>query len=213
MKRILSLIICLLMLPQNVRAAEIKPADIDYRYEGMVNSESLSHGFVIREQETKRVKLKIKSAIPVAIKFSQTDDTKSEQATKLAAIENKSVAEDTRTEKPLSVPAIPSGINHASCKKDIVFFPFDKFQVGDSERDQIKQFIDCIKGREVKVTGYTCRIGSKSHNDKLARARAGSVAEYLRQEGAVVKEITGKGQQEYISGVEHINRRVEIEQK
>lgn len=214
MKRILlPLIICLLMLPQNTKSAEIQPADIDYRYEGMANSESLSHGFVIREQETKRIKLKIKSAIPVAIKFSQPENAKPIQEIRLATIENKSVAEDTRIEKPLSVSASPSANNYALCKKNIVFFPFDGFQIGNSERDQIKQFINCIRGREVKVTGYTCRIGSKFHNDKLARARAGSVAEYLRQKGVVVQEITGKGQQEYISGVDHINRRVEIEQK
>jgi outer membrane protein OmpA-like peptidoglycan-associated protein len=86
-------------------------------------------------------------------------------------------------------------------------------QIGNSERDQIKQFINCIKGREVRVTGYTCKIGSKSYNDKLAMERAHNVAGYLKQEGIVVKEIIGKGQQEYISGVDHVNRRVEIEQR
>lgn len=223
MKRILSMIICLLMLPQNARAAEIKPADIDYRYEGIANSESLSHGFVIRDQEAKKIRLKIKLAIPIAIKFSQTNDTKPAQAIRLATIEHKSAVEEKRMEttsvpanlseiKPLAT-ALSSEINHASCKKNIVFFPFNEFQIGDSEREQIKQFINCIRGREVKVTGYTCKIGSKSHNDKLAKARADSVARYLRQKGVIIKETTGRGQQKYISGVDYVNRRVEIEQK
>jgi len=216
--------ICLLMFPQNAKTAEIQPADIDYRYEGMANSESLSHGFVVRDQDAKKIRLKVKSAIPVALKFSQPEDAKPVQAIQLVAIENKTPAKEKRIEKPLSVQASPSEIksqttippseiDHASCKKNIVFFPFDKFQIGDSERDQIRQFINCIRGREVKVTGYTCRIGNKSHNDKLAKFRADSVAMYLRQEGVIVKEMTGKGQQQYISGINHINRRVEIEQK
>jgi len=199
------------MLPQNARAAEIQPADIDYRYEGMANSRNLSHGFVIRDQEAKKIRLKVKSAIPVAIKFSQPGDVKPIQEIRLATIENKFVAEEKRIET--AAPTNPSEINQSSCKKNIVFFPFDGFQTGESERDQIKQFIDCIRGREVKVTGYTCKIGSKSYNDKLAKARADSVAMYLRQNEVIVKEITGKGQQEYISGVDHVNRRVEIEQK
>lgn len=212
MKRILSLIICLLMLPQNARAAEIQPADIDYRYEGMANSESLSHSFVIMDQDAKKIRLKVKSAIPVAIKFSQQGDAKPIQEIRLATIENKSVAEEKRIETA-SAPTNPSETNHASCKKNIVFFPLNKSQISNSEKDQIKQFVNCIKGKEVKVTGYTCKIGGKFYNDKLATERALNVAEHLRQEGVVVKEIIGKGQQEYISGVDHVNRRVEIEQR
>jgi len=143
------------MLPQNARAAEIQPADIDYRYEGMANSRNLSHGFVIRDQEAKKIRLKVKSAIPVAIKFSQPGDVKPIQEIRLATIENKFVAEEKRIET--AAPTNPSEINQSSCKKNIVFFPFDGFQTGESERDQIKQFINCIKRREVRVTGYTCQ--------------------------------------------------------
>jgi hypothetical protein len=60
MKKIFVLMICVLT-SQNVSAAEIRPADIEYRYEGMANSGSLSHSFMIREQETKRIKLTKKS--------------------------------------------------------------------------------------------------------------------------------------------------------
>ena len=103
--------------------------------------------------------------------------------------------------------------SHLSCEKNIVFFPLNVSLISNSEKDQIKQFINCIKGKEVKVTGYTCKIGGKFYNDKLAKARALNVAGYLQQKGVVVKEIIGKGQQDYISGVDHVNRRVEIEQR
>ena len=117
------------------------------------------------------------------------------------------------TATAVSSPSEEKAKNHSSCKKNIVFFPLNVSLISNSEIDQINQFINCIKGKEVKVTGYTCKIGSKSHNDKLAKARADSVARYLREEGVMVKEISGEGQQDYISGVDHVNRRVEIEQR
>jgi outer membrane protein OmpA-like peptidoglycan-associated protein len=227
MKKIFVLMICLLT-SQNVSAAEIRPADIEYRYEGMADSGNLSHSFMIREQETKRIKLKVKSATPVAIKFSQPGNAKSAQEIQLADAENKTIVEDAvkiKVTQPIpinpavmtaaanSTPSEEKASSYSSCKKNIVFFPLNGSQIGNSERDQIKQFMNCIKGTEVKVTGYTCKIGGKFYNDKLATERALNVAEHLRQEGVVVKEIIGKGQQEYISGVDHVNRRVEIEQR
>jgi outer membrane protein OmpA-like peptidoglycan-associated protein len=227
MKKIFVLMICVLTM-QYAGAAEIRPADIEYRYEGMANSGSLSHSFMIREQETKRIKLKIKSATPVAIKFSQPGNAKSAQEIQLADAENKTIVEEAVKIKssqpiPINPPRMTAAANsspseekiksYSSCKKNIVFFPLNESQISNSERDQIKQFINCIKGREVRVTGYTCKIGGKFYNDKLATERALNVAEHLRQEGVVVKEIIGKGQQEYISSVDHVNRRVEIEQR
>jgi outer membrane protein OmpA-like peptidoglycan-associated protein len=226
MKKIFVLMICVLT-SQNVSAAEIRPADIEYRYEGLANSGSLSHSYMIREQETKRIKLKTKSAPSIAIKFSQTDNEKPVQEIRLVATENKTIIKEAEKKESNPIPinhsvmtvAAVSSLSeekaksHLSCEKNIVFFPLNVSLISNSEKDQIKQFINCIKGKEVKVTGYTCKIGGKFYNDKLAKARALNVAGYLQQKGVVVKEIIGKGQQDYISGVDHVNRRVEIEQR
>ncbi|MGV8058817.1 MAG: OmpA family protein [Smithellaceae bacterium] len=225
MKKIFVWMICLLTL-QNVSAAEIRPADIEYRYEGIVDSGGMSHSYIIREQETKRIELTRKSRTPIAIKFSQPDNAEPAKEIKLAEIENKSRVEETvkikesrpiltnPTETTSETSAKPAEKVNSdlSCKKNIVFFPLNGSRISNPEKDQIKQFINCIKGKEVKVTGYTCKIGGKIYNEKLAKARAHNVAEYLRQEGVVVKEIVGKGQQSYISSLDFINRRVEIEQ-
>ena len=227
MKKIFVLMISVLIL-QDAGAAEIRQADIEYRYEGMADSGNLSHSFMIREQETKRIKLKTKSATPIAIKFSQPNNANAAQAIQLADTENKTIDSEAvkiKVNQPVpinpdkmkaaatSLPAEEKAGSHTSCKKNIVFFPLNESQISNSEMDQINQFINCIKGKEVKVTGYTCKIGGKFYNDKLAKARALNVAEYLQQKGVVVKEISGEGQQDYISGVDHVNRRVEIEQR
>jgi outer membrane protein OmpA-like peptidoglycan-associated protein len=226
MKKIFVLMICLLTF-QNVSAAEIRPAAIDYRYESMANSGSLSYSFLIREQETKRIKLTRKIKTPLAIKYSQPENIKAAQEIQLAENENKPSMEETikikenqpvpanpaETMASTSAPPAEKASSNPSCKKNIVFFPLNGSRLSPSELDQIKQFINCLKGKEVKVAGFTCKIGKKIYNDKLAKARARNVAQYLRREGVVVKEIIGKGQQDYISSVDHVNRRVEIEIK
>jgi len=93
MKIIFVLMICVLN-SQNASAAGIRSADIEYRYEGPVNSGSLSHSYMIREQEIKRIKLTKKSVIPVTIKFSQPNDVKPAQEIQLAETENKTIFEE-----------------------------------------------------------------------------------------------------------------------
>lgn len=226
MKKILVLMICALTL-QNAGAAEIRPAAIEYRYEGLANSGSLSSSFMISEQETKRVKLTRKSKTPIAIKFSEPDKAKPAPYMQLAKTENKTIGEEAvkiKANEPLptnpaemsaaaaSAPSPEKASSNSACKKSIVFFPLNASRISHSQMDQIKQFINFLKGKEVRVTGFTCKLGRKFYNDKLAIKRAFNVAAYLRQEGVVVREIIGKGQQDYISSVNHINRRVEIEQ-
>ena len=225
MRKIFVLMICVLTI-QNAGAAEIRPADIEYRYEGIVNSGSISSGYMIREQETKRIRLTRKTKNPIAIKFSEPDNAQPAQELQLAETENKTLAHDaakTKADQPVLIkPAETVATSSAApeekescpaaCKKNTVFFPLNGSRISHSEMDQIKQFISSLKGKEVKVTGYTCKIGRKIYNDKLAKARASNLAAYLRQEGVVVKVIIGKGQQSYISSVNHVNRRVEIEQ-
>jgi outer membrane protein OmpA-like peptidoglycan-associated protein len=218
--------ICLVTL-QNVSAAEIRQADIEYRYEGITDSGGISHGYMIREQETKRIKLTRKSRTQIAIKFSQPDNVNPVHKIQLAETENRTVVENAvriKTNHPdpinpakttaaaLISPPEEKVSSHPSCEKNIVFLPLNGSRISNPEKDQINQFINCLKGKEVRVEGFTCKIGKKSYNDKLAKARAHNVAEYLQQEGVVVKEIIGKGRQGYISRLDFINRRVEIKQ-
>jgi len=215
-KNLLVLIICLSIL-QTACAAEIRPGDIEYRYEGMAAAGSLSSSFLIREPETKRIKLTRKITVPLAIKLSQPESDKPPQEIRLAENQNKATADQAGPINPVEMTAATAAPVKekencpASCKKNIVFFPLNGSSIEHSEMDQIKQFINTLKGKEVKVTGFTCKIGSKAYNTELANNRAQNVARYLRQEGVVVSQIRGIGQQDYISSVDHLNRRVEIE--
>ena len=95
------------------------------------------------------------------------------------------------------------------------------FQLGSARLDKkSRKELDHIardlaaKGAPVKIEGYTCKIGSKQLNDRLARTRAKAVASYLRQKGAKLgMDVSGKGKCCYVSVDLGHNRRATISVK
>ena len=63
------------------------------------------------------------------------------------------------------------------------------------------------------MTGYTCDLGSKAHNDVLAIKRAEAVAAYLRKAGLHAIWVAGTGKCCYATkdpGKRYLNRRAEV---
>lgn len=74
---------------------------------------------------------------------------------------------------------------------------FVTFQQGKSVLTaDAKKALDNIKaGRHVQVVGTCSPEGSKELNDRLSQARADVVADYLKGNGVIIDEATGKGVQ------------------
>lgn len=69
------------------------------------------------------------------------------------------------------------------------------------------------KATPLKVTGYTCDLGTKQANNTLALQRATVVADFLQSQGYKVAIVTGEGNRNSVTrdpGMRHLNRRVEI---
>jgi outer membrane protein OmpA-like peptidoglycan-associated protein len=62
----------------------------------------------------------------------------------------------------------------------------------------------------VRVVGFTCDLGSKTHNARLALRRAEAVAQILGDEGFKIVEIAGEGKCCYVPGERRYSRRAEI---
>ncbi len=61
---------------------------------------------------------------------------------------------------------------------------------------EAKKALNAVKsGKHVQIVGTASPEGSKEINDKLSQARADEVAKYLKNNGVVVDEATGKGVQ------------------
>jgi outer membrane protein OmpA-like peptidoglycan-associated protein len=92
-----------------------------------------------------------------------------------------------------------------------VHFELDKSEVTSAELKHIKNAEGMLKSSTtIEVKGFTCDLGSKKHNDKLAMERATAVADVLKQMGITPTSVTAEGKCCYMSPTKDLNRRVEI---
>ena len=90
-----------------------------------------------------------------------------------------------------------------------VYFDLDK---SDLRPEAQKILNEIPKGVKVKVTGYTCDLGSAEYNLALSERRTETVADYLESRGVNVSSRQGKGECCQVSANKEENRRVEIEE-
>jgi outer membrane protein OmpA-like peptidoglycan-associated protein len=93
-----------------------------------------------------------------------------------------------------------------------VFFDVNASAIDVREAKKLDRFIKQLPpAAEVKITGYTCRLGSAEYNQKLARDRATAISRFLTKQGVHVQSVTGKAGCCYISDKDPTkNRRAEI---
>lgn len=87
----------------------------------------------------------------------------------------------------------------------------EKFKLFDFSR-KAKEMRSTGKNTAVRVEGYTCDLGSKKTNDRLAKKRAMAVSGLLNKEG-VQNTPSGKGKCCYVTddpAERGLNRRVEV---
>ena len=98
-----------------------------------------------------------------------------------------------------------------------VLFGLDSSVLSDAEKARLSSFVKSLdaetKAGALSVTGYTCDLGSKAHNDVLAIKRGEAVAAYLRKSGLHAMLVTGTGKCCYATkdpGKRYLNRRAEV---
>ena len=98
-----------------------------------------------------------------------------------------------------------------------VLFGLDNSILSDAEKARLSSFVESLdaetKAGNLFVTGYTCDLGTKDHNDVLAMKRAEAVEAYLRKAGLHAIWVTGTGKCCYATqdrGKRYLNRRAEV---
>ena len=106
---------------------------------------------------------------------------------------------------------------HAADARITVLFGLDSSALSDAEKARLSSFVKSLdaetKAGNLFVTGYTCDLGSKAHNDVLAIERAEAVETYLRKAGLHAMWVTGTGKCCYATkdpGKRYLNRRAEV---
>jgi OOP family OmpA-OmpF porin len=120
---------------------------------------------------------------------------------------------EVRREEPRKEAAPTSEASKAcvNCLLGTVQFPIDSAVLTQNERAKLDELIRGIPvDLKVNLDGYTCDLGSNTHNLSLSLRRAREVASYLRGKNISVGKIEGKGQCCPVSDDRQLNRRVEI---
>ena len=93
-----------------------------------------------------------------------------------------------------------------------VLFPLNSSRLTPTARMELASI---PKGARVRITGYTCDLGTEAYNLALSVRRAEAVASYLEERGIMVLSITGRGECCPVKKDGKINRpasrRVEVE--
>jgi outer membrane protein OmpA-like peptidoglycan-associated protein len=116
--------------------------------------------------------------------------------------------------------AIKEDKNHGQQDLDAritVLFGLDNSVLSDAEKARLSSFVKSLaaetKAGNLFVTGYTCDLGNKAHNDLLAMERAEAVEDDLRKTGLHAMWVTGRGKCCYATkdpSKRYLNRRVEV---
>ena len=216
MKRIrtLLLVVSLLCFSCVSHAAGIYQTEYRHSFEGIACAPRLA--FVICDDSCTVASslMRAPKAVTLSARVSQ-DQTGEHVPTTiatgvLAKIEaSKKLTGQEKPDPPLSSQSLTP-------KRTSVLFPLDSFALQIPEKAKLSAFVAEVKDRKdlsVSVEGYTCDLGSRAHNDALAKKRAETVAAYLKKAGVHITRVTGAGKCCYTTedpSRRPFNRRVEI---
>jgi len=134
------------------------------------------------------------------------------------AVNRNGVLQQARKKEPSSSPVFSQKRANSTHWVDKIVKTF-RFGPGSSrlskaqeeEIAKIAQRIIRTGARNIRVKGFTCDLGSKPYNDRLALKRAGTVASLLTKSGVHLSGFSGQGKCCYISKTSReANRRAEI---
>ncbi len=182
----------------------------DYRYsfDGMARDNARVQTFVVCEDGS------LTAPYPMRATRLPTLSVKVSQSIAPGAQRTEKKPEEQGRETVLEKDGMDRQRRHTSTT---ILFDLDSALLNDAERAKLSSFAESIdpitRGSDVSVTGYTCDLGGKAHNDILADKRAEAVAAYLRSVGVHPFVVAGMGKCCYATkdpDKRHLNRRVEV---
>jgi len=168
--------------------------------------------FMISSKCKESSKLTPVNTVQVTPKVVQSSDTISDKSSSKVST---SVVPEKIDQESVSPKEEPVKITENVDKntKVTVYFNFDSDRLSASAVKELDALISHYKEPDtIHITGFTCRIGSKSYNDNLAYRRALRVKKYLHSRNINARIIMHwKGKCCYLSDTDlSRNRRVEI---
>lgn len=194
MARLIIAMTATLLLALQSHASTVLQKCYGYRYESARDAAD-GRQFLICENQPRTFLVPGLSPPLITLRF-ETDPAKHSESPKETQV--------AETSSALPVPKITL--------EKTIHFAFDSSEVQDLQA--LALLARTLKSDPsfigVRVNGFTCDLGSKAYNDRLALRRAEAVAEILGDEGFKVVEIAGEGKCWYVPGERRHSRRAEI---
>lgn len=96
------------------------------------------------------------------------------------------------------MPRVPGEAGDAACESHTVTFQRASVWIHPKTARQLVAALSSCGAKQVVVTGYTCDLGNRTVNERMALGRAEEVAKILRKAGFEVVEVNGRGQTDYV---------------
>jgi len=195
MTRLIIAVTVTLILVTNSQASTVLQKSYGYRYAPAQDMGS-DREYVICEANPRSPLVPELKALPLAVRFGGQAGALPLQSTQLSGTTetpSRSSSSEYRLEKT-------------------VLFGFDSARVEDG-RD-VSLLATTLKTdpsvSALRIKGFTCDIGTREYNDRLAMRRAVSVGSLLGKAGLQIDEVSGEGKCCYVPGERKLSRRVEI---
>lgn len=194
MKQLMIAVVMILMASET-QASTVAQKEYAYRYETARDMGS-DREYVICEANPRSPLVPELKTIPLAVRFGG-------QATALPHLAD-----------PVDIPSETPSRTHSSEYRleKTVLFGFDSARVEDGRN--VSLLATTLKTdpsvTAIRLKGFTCDIGTREYNDRLAMRRAVSVGSLLGKAGLQIDEVSGEGKCCYVPGERKLSRRVEI---
>jgi len=193
--RIIIALTLILLATVESRASTVCEKGYSYGYEKAMDTGS-DHEYVICEEAPRAPLVHELKPPPIAIRFGNHASIPLAGSTPVTG-----AAETGIQTRP-----------HEYRPEKTILFGFDSAKIED--RSGLR-FLAATLGKDpsvtgIRVKGFTCDLGSKEHNDRLAMRRAVAVAALLGKSGMKVDRVSGEGKCCYAQGERRLSRRVEI---
>jgi outer membrane protein OmpA-like peptidoglycan-associated protein len=192
-------VLALALLAGTAGASEL--ASTTFVYEYGVAQKSISTQEQVMCDSCRKDKITLApEPVPMSVRFSQAQP----EPTIMVA----EIPKETVVEKPVVKTPVAEKVGS-------IHFLLNKFTLQAKEKRALVSIAGIIKkrlgeGGKVKISGFTCDLGSKKLNDTLAVKRAKTVSAFLQKQGIALAEANGTGKCCFVSSDRKLDRRAEI---
>ena len=197
-------VLALSLLAGTAGASDLASTTFVYEYGVAQKSVSTQEQVMCDSCKKDKLTLAPPQPVPLSLRFSQV----TEPVITVAEIPEETTPKEITSEKAVKKAPVAEKVGS-------VHFLLNQYTLQAKEKKALTAMAAIIRkrvgeGGKVKISGFTCDLGSKKLNDTLAVRRAKTVSAFLQKQGVSLVEAKGTGKCCFVSSDRKLDRRAEI---